>query len=146
MPSAEADCACDGVGLCKKHADPGFYNAVTEKTLDVSQFSTVPPSPSSITIYGSNDELLVDVNLVTGDITYGENYDPDEAARTFWNAIGAHAPTIGVRNVHTEIQVGEVVSFLGDDNKLHYKKYLGDGKYQSLDDERFDHAMKLLGG
>ena len=30
---------------------------------------------------------LVSINLETGEMKFGENYSPDEAAQTFWEAI-----------------------------------------------------------
>ena len=32
--------------------------------------------------------MLVSINLETGEMRFGDNYSPDEAARTFWEAIG----------------------------------------------------------
>jgi hypothetical protein len=31
--------------------------------------------------------MLVSINLETGEMRFGDNYSPDEAARTFWEAI-----------------------------------------------------------
>lgn len=38
-------------------------------------------------MYGNDNEMLVDVDLDTGEIIFGDNYTPDEAAKTFWKAI-----------------------------------------------------------
>lgn len=39
-------------------------------------------------LYNDEGQDLITVNLSDGDITYGENYTPDEAARMFWDSIG----------------------------------------------------------
>ena len=32
--------------------------------------------------------VLVSINLENGEMKFGENYSPDAAARTFWEAVG----------------------------------------------------------
>ena len=39
-------------------------------------------------LYNDEGQDLVTVNLDNGDIMYGENYSPDEAAQMFWDSIG----------------------------------------------------------
>ena len=39
-------------------------------------------------LYGDEGQKLVTVHLENGDIEFGENYTPDEAARIFWKTIG----------------------------------------------------------
>jgi hypothetical protein len=41
-----------------------------------------------IIIYRSDGEELIRVNAETGELTYGKNYNPDLAARMFWEALG----------------------------------------------------------
>lgn len=38
-------------------------------------------------MYNSENEMMVDIDLDDGSILFGENYTPDEAAKTFWDAI-----------------------------------------------------------
>ena len=46
--------------------------------------------------------MLVSINMDTGDITFGEHYTPDEAAKTFWEAIGWHVKSRdGLEKVRT---------------------------------------------
>lgn len=53
----------------------------------------VIPDQASVMEIRPQGKLMVRV-LPTGEIEYGEDYDPDEAARIFWNAIAKHMPAI----------------------------------------------------
>lgn len=43
--------------------------------------------PGTLIVPSGNSEPLVAVNLADGTVTFGPGYDPDEAARLFWEAI-----------------------------------------------------------
>lgn len=43
-------------------------------------------------IHGPDNSELVRVHMGTGEITYGEQYEPDEAATIFWSAISQACP------------------------------------------------------
>lgn len=51
----------------------------------------IPQTPN-IVITGKSGNALVSISAATGEITYGEGYEPDEAARRFWSAIGHLVP------------------------------------------------------
>ena len=40
----------------------------------------------------TNSEMMVQIDIKTGSITYGEHYTPDKAAQAFWEAIAAYDP------------------------------------------------------
>jgi hypothetical protein len=46
---------------------------------------------SLLTIFGEGNRMLVDIGQ-DGALTFGEGYDPDEAARRFWEAMARLAP------------------------------------------------------
>ena len=48
--------------------------------------------PPTITINGENDSPLVKIHP-DGTLEYGPDYDPDEAASRFWEAMRLHMPT-----------------------------------------------------
>ncbi|MGW6912605.1 hypothetical protein ACWGB8_02085 [Kitasatospora sp. NPDC054939] len=48
--------------------------------------------PHSITIKGEQGQDLVTIQS-TGELEYGTNYTPDEAAKAFWTAVSGFAPT-----------------------------------------------------
>ena len=52
------------------------------------------PENSLLAISGSDGEVLVRVHY-DGTLEYGPGYEPDVAARTFWEAIAAHVPRAG---------------------------------------------------
>lgn len=45
-----------------------------------------PPGAPTLTIVGSDGSALVTIRRDTGEIEYGEGYEPDDAARVFWDA------------------------------------------------------------
>jgi hypothetical protein len=47
--------------------------------------------PDTITINGEDGQPLVTIHS-NGELEYGPNYTPDEAARTFWDALRHLAP------------------------------------------------------
>jgi hypothetical protein len=59
------------------------------KPIKIDGFTASRYQPSTWSLHGNNG-MLVSINMDTGDITFGEHYTPDEAAKTFWEAIGWH--------------------------------------------------------
>lgn len=53
--------------------------------------SMKPLQPTTLTINRPDGRNLVTISMETGELTLGEDYDPDEAARIFWNAVRAMA-------------------------------------------------------
>jgi hypothetical protein len=47
---------------------------------------------NTFSIHTKDFGLMVEINMHTGEITYGPNYNPDEAARVFWDAVGRNRP------------------------------------------------------
>ena len=41
----------------------------------------------NLIIQGPNGMALVTINTETGEVTYGEGYEPDQAARIFWRGL-----------------------------------------------------------
>lgn len=62
-----------------------------------AQFSMNPvmmfncPPANNLRVMGLNGPLVT-ISLDDGSLTYGPDYMPDEAARTFWETIGRLAP------------------------------------------------------
>ena len=54
----------------------------------------------TITIFG-DCEMLVSIDTKTGDVEFGENYDPDETAKIFWENLGLYRHKQGELNVVT---------------------------------------------
>lgn len=56
------------------------------------------PTPPTIVIHGADRQPMVSIHP-DGTLEYGPDYDPDEAARTFWDALRhylpAHCPNCG---------------------------------------------------
>lgn len=46
------------------------------------------PINYGVTINDARGDMLVEIDTNTGDITFSENYHPDEAAKQFWQAMG----------------------------------------------------------
>jgi hypothetical protein len=66
----------------------------TSLFLTVSQTSGVAVNhpPPTIVINGDNGSPLVKIHP-DGALEYGPNYDPDEAARRFWDSMRHYLPT-----------------------------------------------------
>jgi hypothetical protein len=60
-----------------------------ERHLDVTAVTGY--QPMTINIPSTDGSPLVTIHP-DGTLTYGPNYQPDEAARTFWEALAAHMP------------------------------------------------------
>lgn len=58
---------------------------------DYAAFSQAPPAVPTITINSDSGRPLVTINP-NGTLEYGEGYDPDDAARRFWEALRIHMP------------------------------------------------------
>jgi hypothetical protein len=65
-------------------------------TDQVREFTLAPPTPPDITIHGEGGAMLVTIHP-NGRLEYGPHYTPDEAARTFWDALRRLAPGEGAR-------------------------------------------------
>lgn len=57
----------------------------------ITDYVITPPPPPSITIRGTDGQALVTIRP-TGVLEYGPGYEPDEAARLFWDALRRLAP------------------------------------------------------
>lgn len=53
------------------------------------QITAAKPTPMTITIPGADGTPLVSIRP-SGELEYGPNYTPDEAARLFWEALASH--------------------------------------------------------
>lgn len=51
------------------------------------------PGPWAMEIHGKDGQMMVRLDE-DGSLTFGENYEPDEAARIFWQAVTANMPPI----------------------------------------------------
>lgn len=78
-------------------------------------FATVPaseiravsdPVPPTITIQGISGDPLVTI-YPNGTLEFGEGYDPDEAARRFWDALRTHI-ALGIGQGEAEAKVAAV--------------------------------------
>jgi len=98
------DCAdnatqCDHCKVCI-HATGGSIAVDASVPLNVIQW---PPPPPDITINGGDGQPLVTIHP-TGELEYGPNYTPDEAARTFWDAMHRLAPARCPNCGHTGLE------------------------------------------
>lgn len=59
--------------------------------------------PRNIWSLSSERGLMVSIDLSTGEITYGENYTPDEAAKVFWGEIGFCALSRNKGDCHVQL-------------------------------------------
>lgn len=48
----------------------------------------VPDGPTKLTIKGKDKGVLVEIDVATGKVEFGPNYDLDETARVFFTALG----------------------------------------------------------
>lgn len=46
------------------------------------------PTPRTMSIMRVDGTPLVTIDLASGEIEYGSNYTPDDAAKAFWQALG----------------------------------------------------------
>lgn len=53
---------------------------------------------SVLRVMDHNGDVMVDLKP-NGDIEYGENYEPDEAARRFWEAVISQFPQLAYKFV-----------------------------------------------
>lgn len=60
----------------------------------LASLATGPDGPTTFVLYreGSDGQPLVSIDLHTGKLTPGEDYDPNDAADAFWSAVEAMAP------------------------------------------------------
>lgn len=47
---------------------------------------------TSFVLTGAKGKMLVNLDMATGKVTFGEDYDPAEAARIFWLFVAGHNP------------------------------------------------------
>lgn len=93
-------------------------------------------------IYNEDGEMLVRLDMKSGDVEYGDNYCLNDAARIFWDVIGTYKqPDIWEEKANLDAQhiLREVRHILGvgegEDILVHAKKLVG-----------LVHAKKLVGG
>lgn len=55
------------------------------------QWTKPKPGDTVLTIYGEDNKKLVEIDNL-GKMVFGEGYQPDEAAKIFWNAVQYHVP------------------------------------------------------
>ena len=59
---------------------------------DEMYFDSTPiltTAANNLVIYNENCEVLVTIDLPSGDVSYGENYIPNEAAKIFWDSLSS---------------------------------------------------------
>ena len=56
-------------------------------------FQKVEP-PTTFCIYNPNGDMMVNIDIETGNIEFGETYEFDEAARIFWEGVAMMSPWI----------------------------------------------------
>lgn len=64
---------------------------ITWYTGDHPDLSLAPPVAPTIAINSDSGRPLVTIHP-NGTLEYGEGYDPDDAARRFWDALRVHMP------------------------------------------------------
>ena len=64
-----------------------FYEADTKAMLMMEEVEATP----FLTIQNEN-ETIVEINVEDGTVTFGESYNPEEAARIFWESLAAFSP------------------------------------------------------
>jgi hypothetical protein len=70
-----------------------------EFTLSSDHVYSIATAPPSISILGEDRRPLVTIQP-NGTLEYGPGYDPDEAARRFWDAMRFHMPARCTRCGH----------------------------------------------
>ena len=50
--------------------------------------------PTTFCIYNPDGDLMVNIDIVTGNVEFGETYDLDEAAEIFWTGVAMMSPWI----------------------------------------------------
>jgi hypothetical protein len=73
-------CAC-AAAFAADDPPPGFKLTAPSSTIIASI------RPTHMVFQGQDGKPRIDVNLDTGEVKH-EGYDPDEAARSFWEAVG----------------------------------------------------------
>jgi len=73
-----------------------------ELTLIAGGVETLKVEPDKMCIY-NNCTALVTIDTKTGDIEYGENYDPDETAKIFWEALAHVNPQTKDLNMYRQL-------------------------------------------
>ena len=113
--------------------------------------------PNNLIIYGPNNSEMVNINLKTGKIKYGEHYTPDKAAQCFWNALSACTPANTKNTVDTRIPTsfrftpeGQIffdtdanATYIFNGNKFHPITHTN-STTTSYEDS-YKRAMKILG-
>jgi len=110
-------------------SDPADCIMFMETNPDV--MLTLDPGPNTIQLFGSNNQMLVSIEMDTGEIEYGEDYTPDEAAQVFWNALGHYHPN---QNLPEKFDIKE-----------HGIPVTGTGKLYSRNEWAYKEAMSILG-
>src|SRR5882757_6078696 len=67
-----------------QQVDPKFWQTPTKLATGTIAFSQ-HTEPTDLT-FSTSDGPVVTISLKDGTVTYGKNYTPDEAAKTFWGA------------------------------------------------------------
>jgi hypothetical protein len=58
-------------------------------TTGANTFAINESETNALAIYGRGGKLLVHIDLKDGEVSFGPDYNPDDAARVFWtHAIG----------------------------------------------------------
>ncbi len=96
------------IGYDAKHRSPEISNGIKIKSLceseqackplfegtiddSVMYFESTPTldffSANNFEIYGEDGDMLVRINMSSGELEYGDNYNPTDACRVFWDCI-----------------------------------------------------------
>lgn len=98
--------------------------------------------PSTITINNAVGNMLVSVDL-DGNITYSEDYSPDAAAETFWQAIAFQSPSLLKAKIE---ELEEYVTFLEAAlSQQAASLVLSVPVHETIsDEEAYDRAMRIV--
>ena len=67
-------------------------NLVENPTDPYTTIAAAPPPPQNLIITADDCKEMVRIEFETGDVTFGEDYDVDEASRIFWESMGKDSP------------------------------------------------------
>jgi hypothetical protein len=94
--------------------DPASLN-VCLPTDQLPVITAAQPMAGQISIHGSDGHPLVTIHIDEQHIEYGPGYEPDDAARAFWDAMQRHMPSPMVRqfgqpltdSINAELKAGQ---------------------------------------
>jgi len=124
------------INECNKidsNKDLAFESCASESLGTIALSASL--APSTISIF-NNNEVAIEINLETGNIEFGKNYNPNKDAKLFWDNVLRYVYTNYVQLKNENNDLKEQLSAVKEHNKGFART--------NNNVENYNRAMKLV--